>query len=179
MDIRNAIERTRKVFTKRDELVGKVCLPVKIVYFGGISKKLSPEISQIKEDIRRDNVSRIVHYLDGPRHVILPVFFKDDQLLGGLLSDQSEVLASLSDAYIELIGDGFGDTSKYLAETAYKKAQELNIPTKILIKTKRKAENPQHALNFLKSIKNEKHKTNYQDPDSASTKLSEFLSKTF
>jgi len=176
MDIREIIEKARRTFIKRSDLDDILLAPIKIVYFGGISKKLEPEKTEIKENVIYENTNRFLIYPEEPNHIILPIFY--GHFASGIIYENSETLASLSDAYIEIIGDGFGDTSKLLAETAYKKAKELEIPTKILIKEKRIANHSKHASNFLRKIP-EDLKEKYKDHSDVAYKAEHFLREVF
>ena len=174
--IREAIERTKKCFTKRSELgeTGEKVV-AHFIYFGGKSEKLGDEIKEIAENIRRANVKKFEY--NEKRGIYVPSFELLDAEFG-IMEENVARRVSMSDAYFEIIGDGFGDTSLSLAMTSYRTAKRLEIPTRILVKSERVANHPEYASEFLEEVDRERV-IRYDKPELAAAIVVSSLEEIF
>lgn len=150
-------------------------MPFYVVYFGGKSQKLEEEVKEIAKDLRSNLASNIVHNFKD-RIAVIPIFELLD-FRAGNISKNVEDNVKKSDAYIEIIGEGFGGTSFDLAYTALQTAKGYDKPMMVLAKEKRKATNPKYASSFLK-LADKNLIVPYKEPSQLDTLVNIFLNKS-
>lgn len=175
-EISTAIERAEKAFVKRSRNRNfDQTAEYKIIYIGGRWDSTKEERKAIVNGINKFNVES---FIDGKMERGLMVPLLEEYDFDTSLRESERKHASVSDAYFEIIGDGFGDTSFGLARAAYETARKLNIPTGILVKNKRTANHPKYALDFLKLVKRGEI-LKYDNPYDASVIVQDWLEKRF
>ncbi len=133
-------EATTEVFVKK-----------RTVYFEGFSRKLRQEFAALALWEHEQNKYRLEGRADF-KPVTQLKFSAFDTIGGGMLTECAEEGVQESVMCVILVGDGFGDASKMMAEAAYKEATESGKPLLVLVKPKRNADHPQYAEQFIKSV---------------------------
>ena len=151
-----------------------------VVYFGGKSPAIDEEVKQISESLMAENAANIFYGFSD--RVIIPVFERLHPH-AGTMTTNVEKMVQKSQAYMEIIGDGFGDTSFDLAYAAYKTARNWRLPIGVLVKEDR-THNPKYANSFLELFEEDittpiKLIIPYTTPSDAATKVNDFLKETF
>lgn len=134
-------------------------MPVRRIFFNGMSDGIEEERKNLADHIRRQNN---YHNKFGDGAIVLPVFIKWD-VFGGLLKDNARKGVRESSMYVEIVGDGFGDTSLLMAQAAYETAKSHKTPRLVLLKTKRKAKSLKYGEQFLNTV-NSKDVVAYEKP---------------
>jgi hypothetical protein len=181
-DFLRAMERTAEEIDGHVEEVNPGTLAkgifekkIRRVTFGGFGT-IEKEVEALGESIRWNNAFALTRR--SADTLIMPGFLKHDTIAGGMLVDSAREFVEGSALHIEVIGDGFGDTSYNMAVAAYERAKKLGIPIYAFVKKSRKANHPIWAEKFLKLV-DPKNVRTYERPYEAVTEFEGIYQITF
>jgi len=157
-NVANELEETVFVSTSyRPQLTSKFLVrPKSTVYLNGISPGIEEEIDVLKEELAKQGL-KSMSYTNTRQ-------YKNVSLCGDVMTQRVAREVEGSDVHIEIVGDGFGDTSYKLAKTAVDTAKAKGVPSLILVKKDRKANHPEFAEQFLAEQSDIQHIT-YESAD--------------